>query len=66
MIMSNLCNYSDAYIRAKLPITVPNTATQGATVSNTNDKVIFKGCALFTSFVSKINNAQVDHAQDMI
>ena len=42
MIMSNLCDYSDAYIRAKLTITVPNTATQGATVSNTNNKVIFK------------------------
>ena len=36
-----------------------------APVNNTNKKVIFKNCVPFTNCVSKINNPQVDDAQDI-
>ena len=39
MIRSNLCDYSDAYVLVKRTITVPNTATAGAAVNNTNKKI---------------------------
>ena len=65
MIRSNLCNYSDAYILDKGTITDPNTAAVGATVNDTNKKVVFKNCAPFTSCITKINNTQVDYAEDI-
>ena len=42
-------------------MTVPNTAVAGATVNNTNKKVIFKNCGPFTDCTTEINNKQVDH-----
>ena len=42
MIRSTFCNYSDAYMLVKGTITVPNMATTGGTVNNTNKKVVFK------------------------
>ena len=52
----NLCDYSDAYILVTETITVPNTAAAGATVNNTDKKVIFKNCATFTNCIAEINN----------
>ena len=65
MIRSNLSDYSDAYIHVKGTITVPNTAAQDAPVKNTNKKAIFKNCTPFINCISKINNTQVDDAQDV-
>ena len=65
MTRSNLCNYSDAYIHAKASITVQNTVAAAAPVNDTNERVIFKNCAPFTNFISEINNAQVDDAEDI-
>ena len=65
MIRSNLCDYSDAYILFKATITVLNKAAASAAVSNTNKKVIFKNCALFTNCLIEINNIQIDDAQDI-
>ena len=64
MIKSNLCDYSDRYILVKGTISVPNTAAQGAVANNTNKKVIFKNCAQIPGCMFKINNIQVDDAQD--
>ena len=63
MIRSNLCDYSDAYIFVKATVAVPNTAAAGAAGNNTNKKVLFKNCALFTDCITKRNNTQVDDAQ---
>ena len=63
MIRSSLCDYSDAYILVKGNITVNNTAGAGAAANNTNKKVVFKNCILFTNCISKINNTQVDNAE---
>ena len=32
---------------------------------NNNKKLTFKNCALFTDFISEINNTQVDNAKDI-
>ena len=65
MIMSNLLDYSGAYIHVKATITVTNTVAAATPVNNTNEKVIFKNCAPFTNCISEINNTQVDDAQDI-
>ena len=59
ILMSSLCDYSDAYILVKGNITVNNTAA----ANNTNKKVIFKNCAPFTNCISKINNTLIDNAE---
>ena len=46
-------------------IKVLNRAAQDALVKNTNKKVIFKNCARFTSYITKINNTQEDNAEDI-
>ena len=65
MLKSSLCDYSDAYILVKGPISVNNTAVAGAAANNTNKKVIFKNCAPFTNCISEINNIQIDNAKDI-
>ena len=64
MLRSSLCDYSDAYILVKGNISVNNTGTAAAP-NNRNEKVIFKNCAPFTSCISKINNIQVDNAENI-
>ena len=63
MLRSSLCDYSDAYILVKGNISVNNTAAAAAAANNTNEKVIFKNCAPFTNWISKINSTQIDNAQ---
>ena len=46
-------------------ITVNNTAADGAAANNTNKKVMFKNCAPFTNYISKINKADIDNANLM-
>ena len=60
MLRSSLCDYSDAYI---LVISVNNTAgpAAAAAANNRNKKVIFKNCAPFANYISKINNTQIDN-----
>ena len=63
MIMSNLCDYSDAYILVKGTIAVPNTTVVCAAVNSTNKKIIFKNWASFTDQITEINNTQVDNTK---
>ena len=56
MLMSSLCDYSEAYILVKGNISVNNTAAK-------NKKVIFKNFAPFANCISKINNTEIDGAQ---
>ena len=65
MLKSSLCDYSDAYIVVKGTISANNTAAAGANANNTNRKVIFKNCALFTNCISEINNTQIGNAKDI-
>ena len=61
--MSNLSDYSDAYILAKGTITVANTSASDSDANNPNKEVIFKICAPFTSCIIRINNTQIDDIQ---
>ena len=65
MLMSSLCEYSDAYTLVKGAITVNNIAAVDPDANNTNKKVIFKNYAPFTNYISEINNTQVDNAEDI-
>ena len=46
-------------------VTVGNSTTVNADANNTNKKVTFKTCALFTDCIGKINNTQVYKAKDL-
>ena len=63
MLRSSLCDYSDAYILVKENVLLNNTAGAGTSANNVNKKVIFKNCAPFTKYISKINNTQIDDAE---
>ena len=65
MLKSSLYDYNDAYVLVKGTITVNNTAAAPAAAKNTNKKVIFKNCTLFTICISEINNTQVDNDKDI-
>ena len=65
MLRSSLCDYGDAYILANGNISVNNTAAADAAANNTDKKVLFKNCASFTKCISRVNNIQVDNAQDI-
>ena len=63
MLISSLCDYSDAYILVKGNISINNNVGAGAAAKNIDKKVIFKNCAPFTNCISKINNTQIDNAE---
>ena len=46
-------------------ISVKNATTADADANKTNEKVIFKNCASFTKCISRINNTDIDNAQDI-
>ena len=60
MLQSDLCDFSDAYIavKGKITITDPNNDAH-------DKKFAFKNNALFVSCISKINNKQIDNAEDL-
>ena len=69
MLRSNLCDYADVYILVKGTITItggPNNATDAnKRIDQTNKGVIFKNCAPFTKCISRINDTDIDNAQDI-
>ena len=66
MLNASFCNYRDAYILVEGRITVVGQgANAAATSADRNDnEVVFKNCAPFIKCTSKINNAEVDNAED--
>ena len=67
MLRSNLCDYADAYILVKGTITITGAGNDAAArqADERNKGVIFKNCAPFTKCKSKINNMEIDNAQDI-
>ena len=67
MLKSSLCDYSDACILVKGTITITGAGNDAAArQADERDKgVVFKNCAPFTNFISKINNTQVGNAKDI-
>ena len=67
MLRSNSCDYADAYILVKGTVTITGTGNADATKqADKRDKgVTFKNCAPFTKCISRINNTDIDNAQDI-
>ena len=67
MLKSNLCDYADAYILVKGKITITGAGAAAATrLADEREKgVTFKNCAPFTKCISRINNTDIDTAQDI-
>ena len=67
MLTSNLCYYADAYIFVKGSITITGAGDDDAAkrLEEQNKGVIFKDCSPFTKYISRINNTDIDNAQDI-
>ena len=68
MLRSNLCDYADAYILAKGTIAITGAGDDDAAKQadeRRNKDVTFKNCVLFTKCISRINNRDIDTAQDV-
>ena len=67
MLRSNLRDYADAYILVKGTITITGAGNDDATKrTDERDKgVTFKNCVPFTKCISRINNVDIDNAQDI-
>ena len=64
---SNLCDYADAYILVNGRITITGAGDDDAARrADERDKgLIFKICAPFTKYISRINNTDIDTDQDI-
>ena len=67
MLRSSLCDYADVYILVKGTITITGEGDDDAAkqLDERNKGVIFKSCAPFTKCISRINNTDIDTAQDI-
>ena len=67
MLRSNLCDYAYAYILVKGTITITDAVDDYAEkrLDERNKGVIFKICAPFTKCINRINNTDIDNAQDI-
>ena len=67
MLRSNLCDYADAYILVEGTLTITGTGATAAArqVDGINKGVIFKNCSPFVKCISRINNTDIDTAQDI-
>ena len=65
-LRSNLCDYVDAYILVKgtITITVVENHVTAKRLDERTKGAIFKNCAPFTKCIGRINNADIDNAQD--
>ena len=66
MLRSSLCDCADAYILVKGTITITGAGDDAAArrADERNKGVIFKNCAPFINCISKINDTEIDNAQD--
>ena len=67
MLRSSLYEYADAYILVKGIITITPMGDDAAAMraDERNKDEIFKNCAPFTKCISKINDTEIDNAQDI-
>ena len=67
MLRSNLWDYAGTYILLKVTITITGTGDDDAAkqLEEKNEGIIFKNCAPFTKCISRINNTDIDNAQDI-
>ena len=67
MLRSILCDYADADILVKETITITGEGDDddAKRLDERNKGVVFKNCAPFTKCISRLNNTNIDNAQDI-
>ena len=67
ILRSNLCDHSDTYILVKGTIIITGTGADAAArqADERNKGVTFKNCAPFTKCISRINDTDIDTAEDI-
>ena len=67
MLRSNLCDYADAYILVRGTITITGAGDDDAAkrLDQRNKGVTFKNCAPFIKCIGRINNTDIDNAEDI-
>ena len=67
MLRSSLCDYADAYILVKGTITITGAGDNAAVrqADESNKGAIFKNCVPVIKCISKINDTEIDNAQDI-
>ena len=67
MLKSSPCDYSDVYILVKGRVTTNGAGVDTAAqrVDERKKQVTFENCTPFTSYISQINNTQVDNNNDL-
>ena len=67
MLRSSLCDYTGANILVNGTITITGAGNDDAAkqLDERNKGVIFKNCAPFTKCINRINNTDIDNAQDI-
>ena len=67
MLRSNLFDYADAYILVKGTITITGAGADAAArrEDEIETGVTFKNCEPFVKYISRINNTDIDTAQDI-
>ena len=65
MLKSSLCDCNDTYILVSGTTTITGAGTDDAAkrADERDTEVIFKNCAPFTDYISKLNNTRVDRAK---
>ena len=63
----NLCDFADAYIHVKGTIAITGGGNDDAAkrLDERNKGATFKNSAPFTKWISRINNTDIDTAQDI-
>ena len=64
MLISDLCDFSDAYIAVKGVITLTKPNARGI-IDIRNRFLAFKNNPLLTNSLSKINNVLIENAEDL-
>ena len=67
ILRSILCDYADADILVKETTTITGAGDDDAAkrLDERNKGVVFKNCAPFTKYISRLNNTDIDNAQDI-
>ena len=67
MLKFNLCDYADAYLSVKGTITITGHGDDAAArqADEREEGVTFEKCTPFTKCISRINNTDIDNAQDI-
>ena len=68
LLKSSLCDYSNAYILVKRRITITGAGADAAARQGDerNQGVVFKNCAWFLNYKSKINNTEIDNDNALV